>query len=251
MLAELSLKLRTERDTGFWHSSLFQGALMERADGIYAAKMHETGLHPYSQCLIKDRDKSVEWKIRTFDNDAYNGILEPWLSTDIKTIKLTKHDMTFDISGRSLVTKDDSELLNKFYSGDTERRIKISFDSPTAFKHDNRYVFMPDIGLIFGSLMRKYSASSGDMNMSDDETLQYIIEHTDISSYRLRSTTFPLEGVKIPSFMGEITLRFTGTDTMARYARLLLEYGEFSGIGIKCGIGMGAISIIRGGRDER
>ena len=104
---------------------------------------------------------------------------------------------------------------------------------------------MPDIRLLFGSLMRKYSASSKTVEMIDEETLDYIVSHTSISDFRIRSTRFPLEGIKIPSFMGEITLHFTGTDTMARYAKMLLEFGEFSGVGIKAGMGMGAIRIIR------
>ena len=80
--------------------------------------------------------------------------------------------------------------------------------------------------------------------MTDEETLQYISDHSFISGFKIRSTRFPLEGVNIPSFMGEITIRFSGTDTMTRYAKMLLEFGEFSGVGIKCGMGMGAIKII-------
>ena len=68
--------------------------------------------------------------------------------------------------------------------------------------------------------------------------------HQIIIHHNIRSTRFPLEGVKIPSFMGEVTIRFNGTDTMARYSKMLLEFGEFSGVGIKCGMGMGAIKII-------
>ena len=251
MLAELSLKLRSEHELGFWHSSLLQGVLMEHASKAFAEKMHETGLHPYSQCVLVDHSKNVIWKIRTVDDEAYKGILEPWLSPTLKTFKIEKLDASVEIVERVLVTRDNGDLLERFYSGETDRSVRIRFDSPTAFKSNERYVFMPELHLIFGSLMRKYSTALSDMDMTDQETLDYIIEHTHISAYKLRSTLFPLEGAKIPSFMGEITLRFTGTDTMARYARLLLEYGEYSGVGIKTGIGMGAIKIIQGGKDER
>ena len=92
--------------------------------------------------------------------------------------------------------------------------------------------------------MRKYSAASSSTDMTDEDTLQYIADHSSISDFRIRSTRFPLEGAQIPSFMGEVTIRFRGTDTMARYSKMLLEFGEFSGVGIKCGMGMGAIKII-------
>ena len=32
-----------------------------------------------------------------------------------------------------------------------------------------------------------------------------------------------------------------GSETIARYIRLLFHFGEFSGVGIKTGMGMGAI----------
>lgn len=251
MLAELTLRLRSEQELGFWNSSLFQGVLMEHVNPEYADKLHVTGLHPYSQFVYADKDKGVIWKIRTLDDEAYKGIIEPWLSPDIKTFKLEKKDISIDITERTLTTRDNDDLLKEFYSDKTDRRIRVSFESPTAFKSNDRYVFMPDISLIFGSLMRKYSASSHDMEMTDQDTLEYLVDHTHISSYKIRSTTFPLEGIKIPSFIGEVTFSFSGTDTMARYARLLLEFGEFSGVGIKSGIGMGAIKILRGGKDER
>ena len=97
--------------------------------------------------------------------------------------------------------------------------------------------------------MRKYSASSNNTDMSDEDTLKYITENSSVSDFKIRSTRFPLEGIKIPSYMGEITIKFSGTDTMARYGKMLLEFGEYSGVGIKCGMGMGAIKLIKGQTD--
>ena len=36
-------------------------------------------------------------------------------------------------------------------------------------------------------------------------------------------------------------MKIDGTDTMARYARLLARFGEYSGVGIKTAVGMGAL----------
>ena len=38
-----------------------------------------------------------------------------------------------------------------------------------------------------------------------------------------------------------MTIRVSGTKTMANYAHLLLRFGEYSGVGIKTGMGMGAV----------
>ena len=66
------------------------------------------------------------------------------------------------------------------------------------------------------------------------------MNHTSIQQYQLRSTAFSLEGVKIPAYLGTIALRVRGTNTMADFANLLLQFGEYSGVGIKTSLGMGA-----------
>lgn len=41
-----------------------------------------------------------------------------------------------------------------------------------------------------------------------------------------------------------------GPETMARYVRMLAKFGEFSGVGIKTGMGMGAMKYIRRNEDD-
>lgn len=242
MLSEIKLELKAEGKIGYLQSTLFQGVLMERVDKAYAESVHITGLHPYS-LFISSKD-SLIWIVRTLNTEAYKGIIDPLLATDFKGFDLTAKNVHIDIVSKSVTSKTYDDLMKTFNSDKIEKYIKVEFESPTAFKRDSNYVFMPDTRLIFGSLMRKYSAASSSTDMTDEETLQYISDHSFISGFKIRSTRFPLEGVNIPSFMGEITIRFSGTDTMARYAKMLLEFGEFSGVGIKCGMGMGAIKII-------
>ena len=215
---------------------------MERVNREYAESVHIMGLHPYSQ-FVSSKD-GLTWTIRTLNADAYKGIIEPLLSPDFNGFDLKAKDLHIDILSKSITSKSYESLMNTFNSDESERFIKVEFESPTAFKRDSNYVFMPDTRLIFGSLMRKYSAASSSTDMTDEETLQYIADHSMVTDFRIRSTRFPLEGIKVPSFMGEITIKFSGTDTMARYSKMLLEFGEFSGVGIKCGMGMGAIKII-------
>ena len=216
---------------------------MENINKEYAESIHQTGLHPYSM-YVSNRD-SLTWIVRTINDEAYKNIIEPLLAPDFKSFELNKKEISVDIVNKSITTIAYKDLMKSFNSDSTDKYLKVSFESPTAFKSNETYIFMPDVRLIFGSLMRKYSAASSDTDMTDEETLQYIIDHVAIQDYKIRSTRFHLEGTRIPSFIGEVTFRFRGTDTMARYARLLLEFGEYSGVGIKCGMGMGAIRLIR------
>ena len=248
LLAELKLELKpnTDEKIGYLQSSLFHGVLMDAVDKEYAETIHLTGLHPYSQ-YISSKDTLI-WIIRTTNDEAYHRIVEPVLSPSFKSFELKHKGITVDVINKSVTTSSYDDLMKRFNSDLVDKYIKVSFDSPTAFKSDNSYVFMPDVRLVFGSLMRKYTAASSDTDMNDEETLHYIIDHTSIADYKIRSMRFHLDGTKIPSFVGEVTFRFGGTDTMARYSRLLLEFGEYSGVGIKCGMGMGAISIVKEGK---
>ena len=125
-----------------------------------------------------------------------------------------------------------------------ERYIDLAFLSPAAFKQNGKYVFYPDLSLIYGSLMRKYSASSGQLDMMDEDTLMQLVNQSEIVRYHLKTALFPMEGIRLTGFMGTIRIQIKGSDTIARYIRLLLRFGKFSGVGIKTGMGMGAIKML-------
>ena len=76
------------------------------------------------------------------------------------------------------------------------------------------------------------------------------MEKAVLTRYELRSTSFSLEGVRIPSFVGRMTLKMTGTQTMSNFARMLFDFGCYSGIGIKTALGMGAVRILKEGKEE-
>ena len=52
-----------------------------------------------------------------------------------------------------------------------------------------------------------------------------------------------MEGIKIPSFVGEVTIRINGPEQMVNLANMLLKYGQYSSIGIKSAMGMGAVLV--------
>ena len=132
-------------------------------------------------------------------------------------------------------------LLDEFYDKKCSRYFEVYFLTPTAFKHDGNYIFYPDLSLIYGSLMRKYSAFSQQMTMEDKDTLEELCRSSEVVNYRLQTIPFPLEKINVTGFVGKIGIKVKGSETIARYIRLLFHFGEFSGVGIKTGMGMGAI----------
>lgn len=249
MLAELRMELEVEnRDFGYYQSSNMQGVLMECIDPDYAEILHQQSYHPYSQHL-ELREKK-EWVISTVDREAYEQMILPLLDSGFTGFEIRKRDISIAIKTKQVKTKEKKELLNRFYSAECSHDLQLEFMTPTSFKRDARYVIMPELRLIYQSLMNKYSAACRDMEMYDAHVLEELVQSSYIANYQLNSTLFPLERVKIPSFRGKIGIKISGTDTLARYVRFLAEFGEYSGVGIKTAMGMGALKITERGKSN-
>lgn len=248
MLAELRIRLDADKtEFGYYQSSNMQGVLMERLESAYAQQLHISGLKPYSQYITGGSQK--EWVVNTLTQEAYQKIIHPLLDEGFTDFTIEKKNMHINILSKELKTIGKKELLEEFYADTYDRYLNLEFLTPTAFKSGGMYVNMPDLRYIYQSLMNKYSAASDDMDMYDEETLEQLAGSSRIIRYKLRSCLFPLEGVRIPSFMGEMCIKTEGTSTIAKYARLLVRFGEYSGIGIKTAIGMGGLRI-SGGRND-
>ncbi len=245
MLAELKFHLKTESDQfGVYQSSNMQGILMENIDAAYAEHLHSLNYNPYSQAILGRTDK--DWVVRTLTKEAYDEIILPL--KEQKGFEIKKKEIYLQVTGTELKQKKKQELLDEFYNGETERYVSFDIQTPTSFKRNGRYVILPTVRLLFQSLMNKYSASFVNMEMFDEDALMELEESVEISDYRIRSCFFSMEGIRIPSFMGNITLRSNGSDTLKRYMKMLLCSGEYSGVGIKSSMGMGAIKLRR--KDE-
>ena len=79
---------------------------------------------------------------------------------------------------------------------------------------------------------------------------RHSVEQSEIVRYRLQTVPFPLEKVQITGFTGSICIHIRGPETMARYLRMLFKFGEFAGVGIKTGMGMGAMKYVRRNEDD-
>ena len=246
MYAELKLELDNET-LDYKQSSNLQGVIMEHIEEEYAEILHQSNLKPYSQCVVKQDDKRI-WYIRTLTQEAYKKMIIPL--SQLNEFEIKNGQIHANIVRRNFESRAENELLKEFYEIPANRFLNLTFQTPTAFKSNGKYVFYPDIRMIYQSLMMKYTASSEEMDMIDEDTLEQLTQNSEIVRYHLRSMSFPLEGVNIPGFVGSIRLKIKGTDTMARYARMLMKYVQYSGVGIKTAMGMGAIRLMEQGEKK-
>ena len=226
---------------------MYHGVLMQTIDPAYAHQLHEDGLRPYSQCVFQEGKKSI-WQINTLCQEAHDKIIAPVYSDSFSHFEISHNKEEVWIEDKHLETTKIQEMIDRYYFGDCSRTVDIQFLTPTAFKQAGKYVFYPDIGLIYQSLINRFNQFAEKEMITGEETFEDIVKNTEIISYRLHSVSFPLEGVKIPSFLGTIKIRIHGPAPLVNLSHLLLHFGRFSGVGIKTALGMGKMDVKERGR---
>lgn len=245
MFSKLKIKINIDsKNIGYNSGSLFQGFLMENIMNNYADHLHNLKINPYSQYIERSK-YGTYWNITTTNREAYEKIIIPLLSLDEIIIK--DKDLELKILDRNLniIKREDFIEKNLFESFDS-REINFKFLTPTAFKKNNRYVIIPEPGLIFQSLIRKFD-SSGEEKIFSYDLLEEINNSVYISRYNLKSKLFYLEKTKIPGFIGSLSMRCETNKEIINILKLLNKFSEYSGTGIKSSMGMGG-TIVGGER---
>lgn len=242
MFVELRVKLKNNKDYGFEISSLLHGVMMESIDADYADKLHREGLKPYSQHVERE-DGSLVWKIATFTQEAKENIVDRLAQKE--SIFLSYKNDKLDVEDRECRTLEYRELLAQTYFSCCPRRVRLDFITPTAFKVSGRYQFYPTVEHIFKSLVSKHDSIDPKSRVASESLFEQIEKYVHIVGYRLRSTRFAMEGTNISSFMGSVTLSIGGTQQFVNLINMLCAMGEYTGVGIKTGIGMGAVKMLQ------
>lgn len=245
MLSTLKIKLKSlpEEKLSYQVSSLLHGFLMTNIDYEYAEYLHQSNLKPYSQHLEFYNDERV-WIITTLNKQAYEYIIKPLLDETINSVYLENRDLHIPIVSKEVSHKSYDELMDETFFANCSRYLSLKFITPTAFKSEGEYMFYPTIRHIFNSFIKKYDASNDSSKIYTPELIADIENYVKLSKYSLKSTYFSLEGVKVPAFVGEITLKINGPQQLVNLVHLLARYGEYSGVGIKTAIGMGSVKVI-------
>lgn len=224
--------------------SLMHGALMEMINPEYAEYLHQNGLHPYSQFIYKDRERQCYvWKISTLDKDAKKEIIDKVKCCE--SVYLKHNDTNLTVDKINLVkTISYKDLANEYMTkNEAAKKFVVKFITPATFKSQGIYVNFPHIHNIYSNLLSRWNAFSKEVSLQDKETQNHLINYTSMAGYKLRSTKYQMESVKINSFLGEVCLMVKGPLTLVSIANLLFAYSEFSGIGAKTSLGMGGVRI--------
>lgn len=224
--------------------SVLQGAMMENISREYAEAMHISQVHPYSQHSEYEGGRLI-WVICALNDEARAQLIDPLLSGSFDKIYIKDKDITLKIADRQLCDLSYDELFGRHYvTGDAYRYAELEFITPVSFKAEGKYLIFPSSQMIIKNLMRKYDTSSEGTEIYDEALNELIVKNTDIIGYSLHTVKYMISGVNIPSAIGRVTLKISGAPEFIRLINMLLDYGEYSGVGIKASMGMGAYRII-------
>ncbi|MBQ0066679.1 MAG: CRISPR system precrRNA processing endoribonuclease RAMP protein Cas6 [Phascolarctobacterium sp.] len=242
-ILELALSDSNELKIHQSMGSIFHGALMELLNSDYVEFLHTMQLRPYSQCLYFNRDKGVWlWRLSTFEQNATENILQKVENLQKLYLKQKQAEVQF-LSCEVKAESDYRELLDKHFAQTRqERYILLNFLSPASFKSNGEYMFYPTPRLILGSLLNKWNTCS-EVKLEESNLLENLTAETYIAGYKLASRKFELEGSMVPGFRGEFTLGLRGNIMANRIIRLLAEFAQFAGVGMKTALGMGGINL--------
>lgn len=245
-ITTLSLTLRPSSDKDLSSGQIaslgpfFQGALLEKTNEEYVKWLHAQPFNPYSQYSCKDQSGNVVWRVNALNDEAAEYLIEP-LRKGVDAIVLRSVPEQFEVIQSSMDVVSQKSLLS-IVAEENPNKVKVRFATPTAFKSKGSYVIVPSPRLVFQNLLMHYSnVYEGDKEI-DAETIEYIEQHVQIISYDLRSqyySNIAKDGRKVPAFVGSMTLMINGPAAMLGLARMLLKFGEYSGVGIKTSMGMG------------
>lgn len=221
-------------------SSLLHGYIMENVGSEFANEMHISDIRPFSQSLSRDNSGRWVWRVTALTDSANENIIN--MLTEQKNIYLKYKDLQFDILNYSVHRTSYEQLFeNNYLQNDISRYISFKLITPTAFKSNGRYINYPDLRLFFMSLIKKYDKNSDSTQIFDEKLIKKLTTDVEIVKYNLRSTYFSLEGVKIPSYWGDITIKVNCDIVTVKLVNMLVDFAQYSGVGIKNALGMGGL----------
>lgn len=224
--------------------SVLHGVLMEYLPNDVAEQLHHNFAYsPLKQRIYLEDNKSI-WEIVSMSEELSKTLI--YVFSTENNFYLKHYQESIKLKQFNVEKFSINEMMSSYLGEESLTKfIKIKILTPMSFKSNQRYMVFPDMKKFFRSIMVQCDAFFNEYDMYDRETLEFLSENVFIVDYRMKSSRFNLERVKIPSFLGEFTIKVNGPTPFLQLIHFLLEFGELSGVGIKTSLGMGKYSVIK------
>ena len=222
--------------------SVLHGMLMEYVDKDYVESLHEQALRPYSQYLTFDREReALLWRTSALNKQAMDEVLAPAFALPM-SVHLKQKGWDLQILGKNYIRNTSYEMLaEKYFANEIDvSAMEYRFITSCSFKTDGDYAIFPQPKLITKSLVNRWNAFASAEKLDERSVAYDLAEQVFVADYDLKMQKFALEGTSIQAFRGGYTLAFKGNLMSRKIMCMLGEFAQYSGIGIKTALGMGA-----------
>lgn len=221
----------------FWAYRLYAWLLTQVDEG-YADVLHAPGEKPISQYLYRDKQTQEDiWVVNLLCEETkqmFGGVLE-------SLTEIPLHTGVLQARCETVLTRTAEQIAVDARSEEDRRRTTLQFLTPAAFKSGGRYAIFPQERWLIQTMAAKWNACFPEMPMDDADALAALERGINITDYALHTTRYPLKNIKIPGFVGAITMESRLAAPMEEIWQLLLEFARYAGVGIKTTLGMGAV----------
>ena len=238
MITQYQFSLQAQEPLpSFWAYRLY-ASILELIPDEDAEFLHQQGEKPLSHFLQYNKnDEASIWTINLLSEEMDN-IFAPVLD-HLSQIELDTGLVQITRSKKESISGPEKLLSCSKENPSSDRYHKLFFKTPTAFKQSGRYTIFPTVPLLLQSMVNKWNQAFPQLILEDEEALHMLESGLFLTDYSLRSCRYPLKNVKIPGFVGSITMESRLSPPMLELWKLLLAIAPYSGIGIKTTLGMG------------
>ncbi|GAB0234389.1 hypothetical protein JPSP10_22760 [Staphylococcus pseudintermedius] len=189
--------------------SILHGVLMDYLPNDIADQLHHEFAYSPLKQRIYHKNKKVIWEIVCMSDRLFNEIAE--LFTSKNRLFLKYYQVYIEIYSFNIEKVNVQNIMNQLLeTEELNRYVRINIQTPMSFKYQSNYMIFPEVKRFFRSIMIQFDAFFEEYKMYDKETLDFLEKNINIVDYKLKSTRFNLEKVKIPSFTGEIVFKIKG-----------------------------------------
>lgn len=223
--------------------SVFHGALMESIDKKYAEYLHTMSLRPYSQCIYYNKNETAwMWRLCVLSKEAGEQLLFSLAQRDNIYIRHKNIEIKL-IERRNILSTSYENLVDKYFAKTTkEMYVDFRFITSCSFKSQGNYMIFPQPHHVIGSLINKWNLCNDKFRLDGSNVLHDLSDEVFVADYNLKLQPFYLEGARIPAFRGSYVLGLKGNVMADRIICMLGEFAQYSGVGIKTALGMGAVA---------
>lgn len=213
--------------------------LLEKLPQEDALWLHEESSRTLSQFLRYDKEHNCYiWTVNIL-SDTVAELLGPILDA---LVEVSVENQVFSVLDKT-IRKITAELLLHKAREESGSKRTLSFLTTTSFKQNGRYVIFPQERLILQSLIMRWNEVFPLYVLEDEDAFQAILAGIHIVDYQLRTSRFYLKGVRIPGFVGSCVMEARLALPLMELWNALMLFADYSGIGIKTGLGMGGLQI--------